>query len=126
LDGHKYQEIFPFLQDFQIYWNIGSQVVPDDSLDFLGVCCYLPFFVSDFTNIGLFPPNFTQSCQGLINIVYFFKEPAFGFIESLYFFLAFLFSFVFWSSIHSFLHLFLLFLSFCLFWILFVHVSIGV
>jgi hypothetical protein len=29
------------------------KVVSDDSLDFLGICYYLPFFISDFTNLGL-------------------------------------------------------------------------
>jgi hypothetical protein len=51
---------------------------------FLGVCCYLPFFTSDFTNLDLFPLHFSQICQGLINLVYFFKEPTFCFIDSLY------------------------------------------
>jgi hypothetical protein len=59
LDAYKYLEICPFLQDFQIYWNIGSQSSPDDSLDFCGVCCYLPI-VFDFTNLDLFPPHFSQ------------------------------------------------------------------
>jgi hypothetical protein len=34
--------------------------------------------------LGLFPPHFSQICQGLVNLVYFFKEPAFCFIDSLY------------------------------------------
>jgi hypothetical protein len=55
-------------------------VVCDESLDFLGVCCYLPFCISDFTDLGLFPPNFSQICQGFVNLVYFFKESEFCFI----------------------------------------------
>jgi hypothetical protein len=43
-------------------------------MGFLGVCCYLPFFVSDFINLGLFPAYFSQISQGLVNLVYFFKE----------------------------------------------------
>jgi hypothetical protein len=26
-------------------------------------------------NLGLFPPHFSQICQGFANLVYFFKEP---------------------------------------------------
>jgi hypothetical protein len=59
-------------------------VVPDDSLDFLGVCCCLPFFISNFINLGLFPPLSSQIYQGFVNLVYFFKEPAFCFVDSLY------------------------------------------
>jgi hypothetical protein len=33
-----YLEICTFLLAFPIYLNIGFQIVPDDSLDFLGVC----------------------------------------------------------------------------------------
>jgi hypothetical protein len=40
-----YLEICPFLQDFQIYYNIINlllKVVSDDFLDFHGVCCISP------------------------------------------------------------------------------------
>jgi hypothetical protein len=73
-------------------------------------------FVSDFTNLGLFPPYFSQICQGLVNLVYWFKEPAFCFIDSLYGFFGLYF-------IN--LALFLLYLS-CLFWVLLVLVFLGV
>jgi hypothetical protein len=43
LDGHKYLEICPFLEDFQIYWNVVFKAVSDNSLDFCGVGCYSPF-----------------------------------------------------------------------------------
>jgi hypothetical protein len=45
-----------------------------------------PLFGSDFTNLGLFPPHFSQISQGLVNLTYFFKEPAFYFVDSLYVF----------------------------------------
>jgi hypothetical protein len=34
----------------------------------------------------LFPPDFSQICQGLVNLIYFFQEPAVHFIGSLYVF----------------------------------------
>jgi hypothetical protein len=73
-------------------------------MDFHGVYCYLSFFVSNFINLGLSPPHFSQICQGCVNIVYFFKEPAFCFVDSLYGFLGALFC--------GFGPLFLLFLSY--------------
>jgi hypothetical protein len=66
-----------------------------DSLDFRGVCCYLSFCISDFTDLGLFPPHFIQICQGFVNLVYFFKEPTFCFDDALYGFGFFVFVFVF-------------------------------
>jgi hypothetical protein len=42
---------------------------------------FLVVVVSGFTNLGLFLPNFSQICQGLVNLVYFFKEPAFCFVD---------------------------------------------
>jgi hypothetical protein len=54
-----------FLLDFPIYLNISSQTVSDDSLDFLGVCVNHLFFVSDFTNLGLFPPHVSQIWRSL-------------------------------------------------------------
>jgi hypothetical protein len=56
-----------------------------------GVCCYHHLFVSDFINLGLFPPHFIQSSQGVFNLVYFFKEAALCFIDSLYGFFGFSF-----------------------------------
>jgi hypothetical protein len=50
-----------FVHFFKIFQFIKIQVlkvVSDDSLDFLGACCYVPFFISDFTNLGLFPSSF--------------------------------------------------------------------
>jgi hypothetical protein len=41
-------------------------------------------FVSDFTNLVLFPPHFSQICQGLVNLVYFVKGPTSCFIDYLY------------------------------------------
>jgi hypothetical protein len=58
---------------------------------FRGICCYLPFCISDFTDLGFFFPHFSQVCQGSVNLVYFFKEPAFYFIVSLYVYFLFLF-----------------------------------
>jgi hypothetical protein len=40
-------------------------------------------FVSDFDNLGLFPPQFIQIYQGLVNLVYLFKELAFCFVNFL-------------------------------------------
>jgi hypothetical protein len=57
--------------------------VPDESLDYLGVSYYLSFFVSDFTNLCLFHPHFSEIFHGLVNVVYIFKETAFCFIDSL-------------------------------------------
>jgi hypothetical protein len=56
-------------------------MIPWISLAFVVIS---PFFVSDFTDFGLFPPLFSQICQGFVNLVYFFKEPAFCFVDSLY------------------------------------------
>jgi hypothetical protein len=59
-------------------------VVSDYFLDFHGVFCYLPFCISDFTDLGFLSPNFSQVWQGSVNLTYFFKEPAFCFIDSSY------------------------------------------
>jgi hypothetical protein len=40
-----------------------------------------------------FSPHFSQVCQGSVNPVYFFKEPAFCFVDSLYVFFFFWFVF---------------------------------
>jgi hypothetical protein len=37
--------------------------------------------------LDLFPPHFSQICQGLVNLIYFFEEPVFCFLDSLYGFL---------------------------------------
>jgi hypothetical protein len=76
----------PFHQDFPIYWSTGF----DDSLHLHGVSFYLPFFISNFTNFCLFPSHLSQICQGLVNLVYFFKEPAFCFVDSSYGFLVYI------------------------------------
>jgi hypothetical protein len=57
--------------------------------------------------------------QGLVNLVYFFKEPPFCFGSFYVFFFVVLY-FI------TFLPLFLLFLSFCLFWVFLVLVFLGV
>jgi hypothetical protein len=65
-----------------------SKVVSDNFLDFRGVCCYLPFSISDFADLGFFSPPFSQVCQGSLNLTYFFKEPAFYFIDSIFLFVS--------------------------------------
>jgi hypothetical protein len=66
--------------------------VSDDFLDLHGVC-YLPFCISDFTDLSFFSPHFSQVCQESVNLIYFFKEPIFCFIDSLYGFFVCLFLF---------------------------------
>lgn len=39
-----------FPVDFAILWIY--KVCPYDFLDFLGVCCYITFFISNFVNLG--------------------------------------------------------------------------
>jgi hypothetical protein len=46
-----------------------------------------PLFISDFTDLGFFFPHFSQVCQGFVSVVYFLKEPAFCFADSLYVFI---------------------------------------
>jgi hypothetical protein len=42
------------------------------------------FAFSDFTDLGFFfSPHFSKICQGFVNLVYFFKQEAFCFIDSL-------------------------------------------
>jgi hypothetical protein len=36
--------------------------------------------------LGFLSPHFSQICQGCVNLIYFFKEPAFCFIDPLYVF----------------------------------------
>jgi hypothetical protein len=72
-----YLEICPFLLDFLMYLNIRFQ---SSLWWFPGFPLYLllsPIFVSDFINLGLFPHNFSHICQEFVNLVHFFKEPAF-------------------------------------------------
>jgi hypothetical protein len=56
---------------------------------------YLPLFISDFINLGLLAPKYSQIFQRFVNVVYFFKEPAFCFTDSLFFVL-----FLFWTVGH--------------------------
>jgi hypothetical protein len=49
--------------------------------------CHFPFCISDFTDLGFFSPHFNQIYQGSVNLVYFFNEPAFSFVDTLYGFL---------------------------------------
>jgi hypothetical protein len=95
----------PFYQDSPIYWSTGS----DDSLDLHGVSFYLPFFISNFSNLCLFPSHFSQIGQGIVYLVYFFKEPTFCFVDSSDGFLVY---------ISLILALIFLFLSFSLVWVL--------
>jgi hypothetical protein len=46
-----------------------------------------PIFISDFTDLGVFHPHFSQIGQGLVNLIYFLQGPAFCFVDSLYGFL---------------------------------------
>jgi hypothetical protein len=46
LDGCMCLEICSFLLNSLVYLNIGFQSSPDDSLDFIGVCCYLSWVFS--------------------------------------------------------------------------------
>jgi hypothetical protein len=50
--------------------------------------------------IWVFPSNFIQICQGFINLINFFKEPDFGFVDSLYWFfgLSLVLAFIFTTS----------------------------
>jgi hypothetical protein len=68
-----------------LFLILGKMVVSDDFLDFFGVGCYWPFLISDFTDLGFFSSlHFRQVCQGSVTLIYFFKEPVFYFIDSLY------------------------------------------
>jgi hypothetical protein len=75
-------EICPFLLAFPIYLNIGFKIVPNNSLNFIVVCCNLPFFISNFINLHLFPHHFSQICQGFVNLIYLFEELVFCFLDS--------------------------------------------
>jgi hypothetical protein len=61
------------------------KLVSDESLDFFGVCSYLPFCVCDFTNLGLIPSHFSQIYQGLVNLVLFHQFFVVFFFFALYF-----------------------------------------
>jgi hypothetical protein len=63
--------------DFPFYLNISFQSSLDDSLDFLGICCYRSLFISGFITFSLFPPHFSEICQLFVNLIHFNKEPAF-------------------------------------------------
>jgi hypothetical protein len=45
-----------------------------------------PLFLFWFYWFGSFLLHFSQICKGFVNLVYFFKEPAFCSVDSLYFF----------------------------------------
>jgi hypothetical protein len=72
-----YVEICPFVPDFPIYLNICPQSIPDDSLDFLGCLLLSLLFISNFINLDLYPPHFSQICQRFVNLVYFSKKQLF-------------------------------------------------
>jgi hypothetical protein len=42
-----------------------------------------PLFAFLILLVWVFSPHFSQVCQGSVNLIYFFKEPAFCFIGSL-------------------------------------------
>jgi hypothetical protein len=65
---------------------MGSQSSPRWFPIFLWCLLLSPLCISDFTDLGFFSPHFCQVCQGSVNLAYFLKEPAFCFIDSLYFF----------------------------------------
>jgi hypothetical protein len=46
-----------------------------------------PFFISDFSCLGVFPPHFSQTFEGIVNLVYVFKEPVVSLILCVFFFL---------------------------------------
>jgi hypothetical protein len=84
------------------------------------VCCYLPFCISDFTVLDFISPQFSQVFQGSVNLIYFLKEPAFCFMDSLWVLFVCLF-------VSSSLILALIFIiSLWLFWDLLVLVFLGV
>jgi hypothetical protein len=41
------------------------RVVFQDFMDIRGVRCYLALFISDFTDLGVFSPHFSQDCRDL-------------------------------------------------------------
>jgi hypothetical protein len=59
-------------------------MIPWISLVFF-VISHFEFLI--FSDLGFFPPHFSKIWQGSANLVYYFKEPAFCFIDSLYGFL---------------------------------------
>ena len=54
----------------------------NDSLDFLRVCCYIPFLTSDFVNLDIPSPYF--SLDKGFSILLIFSETTFCFIDSLH------------------------------------------
>jgi hypothetical protein len=52
-----YQENCPFLSEFQFIGIQGFKVCPYDSLDCLGICCYVSLLTSDSVNLD----NLSQS-----------------------------------------------------------------
>jgi hypothetical protein len=87
------------------------------SVVFVVISPFALLCISDFTDLGFFSPHFSQVCQGSVNLIYFFKEPAFCFIDSLY---------GFFVSISLISTLILIIFSFCLFWHFFVLFFLGV
>jgi hypothetical protein len=69
-DGHMCLETCPFRLDFPIYI---FQLVPEDPLDFLGIYYAVPFFMSTFINVGLFPPHVSRFAR-VLPVIYLFKE----------------------------------------------------
>jgi hypothetical protein len=66
-------EIFPCLLDFPGQLNIIFQVFPNDLLDFIGACGYIPFFIIDFINLGLFQ-SIVMLPDGLSILLIFLKK----------------------------------------------------
>jgi hypothetical protein len=83
---------FRFLNLFEYRFSKSFLMIPWISLAFLVISFTFLFFI----NLGLFPPQFSQVCQGFINLPYLFKEPVFGFFDSLYVFFGLCFT-DFWS-----------------------------
>ena len=53
-------------------------------LNFLHIFCYVSIFISDLVNLDTASGPFSQFDQGFIYLVDSFKEPDFGFVDSLY------------------------------------------
>jgi hypothetical protein len=117
LDGHKYLEICPFLQDFQIYWTICSQ---SSLWWFPGFpWCWLlsPLLHFWFYWFGFFLYLFYADLPRVFQSFLFFQRTSFLFH---WFFVFFGFYFI------NFNPYFLLFLSFYFFWVLLLLVFLGI
>jgi hypothetical protein len=80
-----YIKIIHFVKDFQISGVQAFEVKPNDSLNFLTVCCYISIFVSDFVYLDSFYIPFSKFGKGVVYHVDFLKEQALGFFDSFHF-----------------------------------------